>query len=74
MRTRDRLALRRSIARGVHHTLSGYLNARPGDTCRDMWLSATGRTWRGPGVDEECQAAIAVVDAALSAWLGGGEP
>ena len=61
MRQRDRIALRKSIARSVEeHIRYDLLQSE-----EDVWIDGK-RIWRVPEVNEECRHVYAIVAAAMS--------
>ena len=64
MRKRDRLALRRSIARGIVAEMNAFLFQTGHGYPEDEWTNDR-RCWIGPEVEEECNRALEIVRKAL---------
>ena len=64
MRKRDRLALRRSIARGIIAEMNEFLFPTGHGYPEDEWADDR-RCWCGPEVEEECARVLEIVKKAL---------
>lgn len=72
MNKKDRLALRKSIAKGVLWETGSLLVPTDELAVQDEWEDDDGfKSWKGPEVVAECEAAMAVIRKAMEKFRKG---